>query len=389
MVNSLFCVSSSVSGKSAQASRNGRVGRIDSIPMGILAPHLVLAWTLILSSAIAPAEEIAGPEPAARSAESPWLLTPTVSSDPKLGTTLGAVGGYTFNMDAVSRPSTAMAFGTYSDTDSWFAGLFGDVHWGEGIHQFTAGLMQGTIRNDYEDFLGTGLEAKTTDDLEALFLRYNHRLSGNWYLGGQAISSNYAIGADGLLGDLLGQIGLVGFDSNGVGAVLEYDSRDSLRNPTTGQRFVVHNIAYRESLGGDESFDTLTSDYTRYQPFGDGHVFAMQVHGRWTDDAPLGGYSSVTLRGYTRGNYLAENYTHVDLEARLRLRGRFGAAAFAGVGCLYGGVSDCGKGEAIYPAVGAGLIYTLKPEAGFVVRADFAVGDRDNSAFYVRLGQPF
>ncbi len=238
----------------------------------------VLALTLILSSAGAPADEAADPEPAAKSAESPWLLTPAVSSDPKLGSTHGVVGGYTFDVDAGSRPSTVMAFGTYSDTDSWFAGLFGDIHWGEGTHQFTVGLMQGTIRNDYEDFLGTGLEVKTTDDLEALFLRYKHRLTGNWFLGGQAISSNYAIGPDGLAGDILEQIGLVGFDSNGIGAVLEYDSRDSLRNPTRGQRFIVHNIAYRDSLGGDESFDTVTSDYTRYQPFGDGHVFALQVH---------------------------------------------------------------------------------------------------------------
>jgi hypothetical protein len=49
--------------------------------------------------------------------------------------------------------------------------------------------------------------------------------------------------------DILEQIGLVGFDSNGFGAVLEYDSRNSLRSPTRGQRVIVHNIACRESLG--------------------------------------------------------------------------------------------------------------------------------------------
>jgi hypothetical protein len=37
----------------------------------------------------------------------------------------------------------------------------------------------------------------------------------------------------------------------------------------------------------------------------------------------------VTLRGYTPGNYLAENYSHVDLDARFQLRGKFGAAVFA------------------------------------------------------------
>jgi hypothetical protein len=352
---------------------------------GITLRRAALGSTLSLGALLFPAH----PGSAEIARESPWLLTPTLSSDPKLGSTLGAVGGYTFNLDDGSRPSTIMAFGSYSDTESWFAGMFGDVHWGEGRHQLTTGLVQGTIRNEYEDFLGTGLKVKTTDDIEALFLRYKQRVYGNWMVGGQFISSNYAIGADGFVGDILEQIGLVGFDSNGLGAVLEYDSRNSLRNPTRGQRFVVHNIAYRESLGGDESFDAVSSDYTRYMPFGDGHILALQVHGRWTDDAPLGGYSSVTLRGYTRGNYLAENYTHVDLDARFQLRGKLGAAVFAGVGCLYDGLSDCDSGAALYPAVGVGLSYMLRPEAGFVVRADLAAGDGDNSAFYIRLGHPF
>ncbi len=343
---------------------------------------------LVLGRAQGRAEE-ADAVSLAEAKESPWLLTPTLSSDPKLGSNLGVVAAYTLDIDEGSRPSTLVAFGTYSDTDSWFAGVFGDVHWGYGKHQITTGLIQGTIRNEYEDFLGTGRPANTTDDIESLFLRYKQRIRRNWFLGGQVITSNYAIGADGLLGDILEQIGLVGFDSNGVGAVIEYDSRDSLRNPRLGQHFIAHNIAYRESLGGDESFDALSSEYTRYMPFGDGHVLAVQVQGRWTRDAPLGGFSSVTLRGYTRGNYLAEHYTHIDVDARFQLRSRFGAALFAGVGCLYRGVSDCSDSGALFPAVGAGLIYNVKPQAGFVLRADFAVGDSDNSAFYLNLGHPF
>ena len=68
---------------------------------------------------------------------------------------------------------------------------------------------------------------------------------------------------------------------------------------------------------------------------------------------------------------------------------RWGATAFAGLGCLYKTVSDCGSSDDLYPAAGAGLYYELKPEAGFVIRADYAIGDRDNSAFYLRLGHPF
>ena len=321
--------------------------------------------------------------------DSPWLLTPTVSSDPKLGTNVGFVGGYIFQADPESRDSVAMAFGTYSDTDSWMVGGVGDLYLSGNRHRVQLGAIDGRIRNEYDDFLGTGLKAKTEDDIKAFFARYLYNVSGDWYLGGQAISSNYAIGADGLLGKVLDQIGLVGFDSNGIGLVAEYDTRDNVRNPTAGQRWSAHNIAYRESFGGDESFDAINSDYTYYLPFGDGHVLGIQVFGRWTHDAPWGGFSSVRLRGYTRGNYLAEHYTHVDLDARFALGSRWGATAFAGLGCLYKTVSDCSSSEDLYPAGGAGLYFLLKPEAGFVIRADYAIGDRDNSAFYLRLGHPF
>ena len=158
---------------------------------------------------------------------------------------------------------------------------------------------------------------------------------------------------------------------------------------TRGSHFIAHNIAYRESLGGDESFDVYHAKYEHFFPFGQGNVLGMQLVGRWTDDAPQGGFSSVTLRGYTRGNYLAEHYSHLDLEARFSIAKRWSLTAFAGVGCLYSSVSDCGDSDDLYPAGGVGVFYLLRPKAGFVIRADYAVGKEDNSAFYLTLGQPF
>lgn len=343
--------------------------------------------SLICSHAQGESESEEVSKPAER--ESPWLFAPIITSDPKLGTSFGAVAGYLYRFDQQSNQSIFTTFGTYSDTDSYFGGAFADTYFGANQHKLKAGIIGGRVRNDYEDFLGTGLSAKTEDDVEAFFLRYSYLIGNQWYLGGQFISSNYVIGADGLLEGILEQVGLVGFDSNGLGLVAEYDTRDNVRNATRGQRFIAHNVAYREALGGDQSFDTYRADYTHYTPFGDGHVLGVQATGRWTHDAPLGGYSSVMLRGYTRGNYLAEHYSHIDLDARFHIRGKWGAAVFAGVGCLYATASDCNSSEALFPAVGAGVIYTLKPAAGIVIRAEYAVGDSGNSAFYLRLGQPF
>jgi len=330
------------------------------------------------------------PPPAAEAEkESPWLLTPTVSADPKLGTTIGAVAGYIRAFDEKSSPSLMTSFVTYSDTDSYVGGVFGDMYFDADKHRVLTGYINGKIRNEYDDFLGSGESAKTEDNMESFFFRYLHQVKGDWYFGGQFIMSDYVIGADGFFDYILEQIGLTGFNSNGIGLVGELDSRDHPRNPNTGNHFVAHNVAYREELGGDESFDSFQLNYTNYFGFGDGHVLATNARGRWTHDAPKGGYSSLNMRGYTRGNYLAEHYSHLNVDARFHIYKRWGASLFGGVGCLYEKISSCENSDSLYGMVGGGVIYTLKPEAGIVMRLEYARGESDNEAYYLSLGHPF
>ena len=321
--------------------------------------------------------------------ESPWLITPTVSADPKLGTTLGTVFGYIKALDPESTPSLFTSFVTYSDTDSYVGGIFSDVYYDGDKHRVKAGYINGKIRNEYDDFLGTGRQFKTEDNIDSFFFRYLQRLNGDWYLGGQIIVSDYVIGADGIFDSILAQVGFTGFTSNGIGLVGEFDSRDEPRDPHAGNHFVVQNVAYRESLGGEESFDAYKANYSNYWGFGDGHVLATNVRGRWTHDAPLGGYSSLNMRGYTSGNYLAKHYSHINLDARFNIYERWGASLFGGVGCLYDKASSCNQSESLYPMLGAGIIFDLKPDAGIVLRLEYAKGESDNEAYYLSLGHPF
>lgn len=330
-------------------------------------------------------EELASEPPK----ESPWVLAPTISSDPKLATTIGAIVGYLYQFDEESTESIFLTMANYSTTDSWTAGGFGQMFFDKDKQKLIVGMFGGKIRNDYQDFLGSGIDAQTTDNLHVIFTRYSHRIKGDWYAGVQFISTNYAIGADGLFDDFLQLIGLTGFDSNGLGLVAEYDSRDNVRNPTSGRLFDLNNVAYREGLGGNEDFDVYNMKYSQYISHGDRNVLAWQVKGRWSSDAPIGGYSSVDLRGYIRGNYLAPNATLAQLDERIMLSKSWGMSVFGGVSCLYDSLSDCNDSENLYPAIGAGAIYVLKEEAGIVLRAEVAKGKSDEGAFYLTMGQPF
>lgn len=352
---------------------------------------LVVIWLILLSPYAYTDEKSAPPEQDTE--DSPWLITPLLSSDPKISTAAGLMGAYVHKYDEESPPSMFGVAGAYSTTDSWYAGLFGMAFFGQDKHRLTTAIVTGEVRNDYEDFIGSGLDVQTTDDVTMFGLRYRYRFYGRWFLGPQFVATNYAISGDNLLsGQVLEHIGLTGFESNGVGLYTQYDSRDNQYSPTIGRVFEAHNIAYRESLGGDVSFDTLTADYQHFTPHGKGNVIAVHARGRWTDDAPVSGYSSVDMRGYTRGQYLAPHMTMVEGDYRYSMNEKWGyeklgLAAFAGVAYLYGYDSE-EEEEELYPAGGAGVFYRLNNE-GMVVRFDAAMGKEGNYGFYLQFGHGF
>ena len=320
--------------------------------------------------------------------DSPWLITPLVSSDPKISNSAGVMAGYIHQFDPNSPPSLFGVMGTYSSTDSYYYGGFAKAHFGQDRHRLMAGAFSGKVNNDYSDYLGTGLPAQTTDTLRVFGLRYLTKIHTNWYLGPQFISSNYATSADdAMTGEVLDRIGLTGFQSNGLGLLVQYDSRDNQYSPTHGQVLDVGNIAFRRGLGGDVNFDAYNLDHQFYVPHGEAHVLAIHTKGRWTASAPTSGYSSIDLRGYTRGQYLAPHMTLIEADERYAITEKWGLRAFAGLAVLYGGDHFNGSGN-VFPAFGGGGSYRLNDE-GMIVRAEYAIGKEGNQGFYLQFGQPF
>ncbi len=321
---------------------------------------------------------------------SPWIVTPTISSDPKLGTTAGIMAAYLYSFDDESPVSMFGTAGNYSSTDSVTGGVFARAYFDKGTQRLIAFFGGGNIKNEYSDYLGSGLPVSTTDDLNAFVTRYLHQVKGEWFAGFQAANTNYTISGDDIMSqDILNRIGLVGFDSVGVGLAAHYDSRDNQNSPTSGHSVEINNLAYRKSFGGDTSFDTYNMHLKSFLEHGDQNVLALKVSGRWTSGAPTSGYSSVDLRGYTRGQYLAPHMTSVEIEERYVLYKRWTGTLFTGVACLYGGSASCDDSGNLYPAAGAGIRYLMKPEEKMVVRMDLAYGKSGNNGFYMSFGQAF
>jgi hypothetical protein len=331
----------------------------------------------------------------------PWLITPTLSADPKLGANVGGLIAYLKKLDAESTPSMTGLSVSYSDTDSMTGALFSQLYWKADTRRLSLLAAGAEINNEYDDFLGTGQTVETQDNVHTFGFRYLHRLRpGGWFVGVQGISTNYAVGADGILDGMLNQIGLSGFDAAGLGLVFQHDTMNNQRDPSDGHLHTLHNFAYRESLGGETSFDVGYADLRWYRSIerfslgngGRSPVIAIQLKGRFTADAPLSGYSSVNLPGYTMGNYLSRHYSHVLVDARIPLKGKIGLVAFGGVGCQFGediAGRDLSCGDATFPSVGVGLSYMLKAEASVLIRLEIAKGKSDNEALYLRFGHSF
>lgn len=343
----------------------------------------------------------AGGQPSEEPKAKPWLITPTLSADPKLGANIGGLIAYLKKLDRESTPSMTGLSVSYSDTDSMTGALFAQLYWEGDARRLSLLAASAEINNEYDDFLGTGETVETQDDVHTFGFRYLHQFRpGGWFAGIQGVSTNYVVGADGFLDGMLNQVGLSGFDATGLGLVFQHDTMNNQRDPSSGHLLTLHNFAYRESLGGEASFDVGYADLRWYRSVegisagksSQSAVIALQIKSRFTADAPLSGYSSVNLPGYTTGNYLSQHYSHVLLDARIPLAGKLGLVAFGGVGCQFGediAGRDLSCGDATFPSIGVGVSYMLKEEASVLIRLEIAKGKSDNEALYLRFGHSF
>ena len=334
----------------------------------------------------APAEEDA----VTKFEKSPWLLAPVFQSNPKLGTAVGALVGYVHYFDEKSRPSIFALMGQYTSTESIVAGAQARTSWDEDRQRLIAGTMYGYIKNDYSDYLGTGVPLQSNSEVKGLIARYTRRIHGNWFLGVQALYQNFAIGGETAFDQVvLDVLGVAPYKSGGAGLVAQYDSRDNENSPTQGWFSTLNNMAYRESLGGENDFDVIRADFRYYMPHGKGHVLAFRQLNHFTYDAPTQVNAAVQLRGYKIGQYNSDYMSHIEVEERYRIGPKFTASVFLGVACVYGGGKNCSDSANVFPAGGFGVQYILKPKEGIVMSLEYAQGKDSNNGVLLKMGYAY
>ncbi len=259
-----------------------------------LRRYWILSLLLIVATGAMPAitaraaPAAPGATPEAEDTSSPWLLVPTLSSNPKLGTSLGGMAAYMYYFDPESRPSLFGGSAQYTSTDSIIASVFVKTSFDADHQRLSALIVGGNIKNNYDDFLGTGQPLKSEDNLQAFAMRYQYRVWGDWFVGAQFVNSNYEIlGATMLDQEILQTLGLTPLKAGGIGLIANLDSRDNEYSPHRGWLININNIAYRDWIAGKENYDVYRADVRYYWEHGDGHVLAVHQGNVWTFDAPV------------------------------------------------------------------------------------------------------
>jgi outer membrane protein assembly factor BamA len=171
-----------------------------------------------------------------------------------------------------------------------------------------------------------------------------------------------------------------------------HDTRRAVYGPRAGHLVRVSAGSAGEATGSDFAFRRYTVDGRYYLGLGGRSALAFQaVADQVEGTAPfdrlpqLGGQN--ILRGYTEPRYKDDAMAAAQVELRVPVRGRIGAAAFAGIGAVVPSLGDL-SGRRWHPAGGAGLRFLLDPQAGFQLRVDYAVAP-GGGGLYVGAGDAF
>ena len=142
---------------------------------------------------------------------------------------------------------------------------------------------------------------------------------------------------------------------------------------------------FREALGSDRNFETISLAAMHYRPLSWSLFFSVRGAGRSSSDGtPFYLRPYVSLRGVEVLRYQGEKAAEVEAELRWQVHPRFSLVGFAGAGIARSDIAQQDR-ETTVTAGGAGFRYMLARKHGLHMGMDIAFGP-DDPIFYVVFG---
>ncbi len=268
------------------------------------------------------------------------VVAPIPIVNPTFGIGLAVGGMYLYQLDEESQPSFTAAGAAYTDSESYAFGIgqaayFKDDAWkikaGAGV--FDVNLRFYGIGRRSGD---QGFSIPINQEGWAAGVRGLRRIKGNWYAGLQywflRITSTFDTS------DLDIELPpAIQLDSQvaGLGAMIEYDSRDNRFNPSNGKLFNATWSNSEEAIGSDFDFSAGKSDFNFYHQLKEGKVIAGRATLCMTPgNAPFYALckfgQGVDLRGYFGGRFRDERMATLQAEYPMEVFQEWGVVASRG-----------------------------------------------------------
>lgn len=321
---------------------------------------------------------------------------PSYSKNTSLGIGLLAAGLYRIDRtDSVTSPSDISIFANVSISGFYALGVTGNNIFARNSKRIDYTVMFASAPREmwgvgYDD----GRHNKESSYNEKRYLlkaRYLHRVLPNTYVGG-ILSFEHT---EGKKFDALGRSYLYGqkthYTATGVGAILEYDSRDFIPNPFKGLYISLQETLFPKALGncGRSLWrTTFTADY--YKKLWKGGVLATDLYAEFNSEgtpwpmlARMGG--SQRMRGYYQGRYTDNDMITFQVELRQRIWRRIGCTVWGGAGNVFSDLDRFDWSQTL-PNYGLGLRWELKKRVN--VRLDYGFGKK-TSGFLLSINEAF
>ena len=323
------------------------------------------------------------------------VVVPIPMSSPTFGSGLILGGGYfypqTEEQKAAQPASLTGVAGMYMDNDSKALAIAQQNYWSNNRWRFTGAVGAADLRLSLltADDAGNGTDLDWRLKGSFAFARLSGQVRKGWYAGfltrfvevDQSIETNLSF----IRGKILT---LPDIRSVGVGAYLEYDTRDMPTNAYSGQYLKVDALFNDESIGSDNTYQNYSLVYNRYQQASDSLVFAWQVQGCLRrGDVPLWDACTIKLRGFSATDFIGTGSMSGQVEGRWRLNERWGLVGFAGAGYARDVVSEIDNREWV-PSYGVGLRFMVLKSKRINMRLDYARSS-NSDAIHFLVGEAF
>jgi outer membrane protein assembly factor BamA len=367
---------------------------------------LFFIFVVLVASAAVNREALGDETGAAASADSTeektsgYLFLPVLFYTPETELAVGASVVRYFRSDsatAEARPSKIWTTLIFTQRSQYIADLFNELYFDDEKYLVVNWI---NYQKFPDKFYGVGpntpdlLEEAYTPKTFSAGVRFQRRITGGLNAGIRYEFQNTDI-TETTQGGLL-ETGVIpgseGGVVSGVGAMVNWDTRNNIFYPTAGSYHRVSVSSFGNAVGSDFDFTKYVIDLREYISLNRSAVLAMRglldsssgVVPFWRL-AQLGGQD--VLRGYYQGRYRDLHALAGQIELRMGFWWRMGVVAFAGAGNVANRLNHFNAHFIRYSG-GFGIRYRFDEKEAMNIRLDFGYGE-DTSGIYITALEAF